>query len=222
VKITAYHRLQGWGLSTYASLVWRTARYEIEGIGRLDEVDATGRPLIVSAWHGMTMMLTGVLATHGDASRFVLVVPDDPRGAVLSTWARRMGTAPFPISMKDRSMAGARRLLALIRQMKEGKSLWITPDGPYGPTHEPKDGVIYMARKVGALIVPAAAFTATGYRIPRWDGYMVPFPFSRISVVLGPPFGIPPEAGTEEARGILRDQMNEVELAAEQMYRAGA
>ena len=222
MKITAYHRLQGWGLSTYAKLVWRTARYQVEGTERLDEVDATGRPLIVSAWHGMTMMLTGMLATQGDASRFVLVVPDDPRGAVLSIWAWRLGTTPFPISMKDRSMAGARRLLALIRQMQEGKSLWITPDGPYGPTHEPKDGVVYIARKAGALVVPAAAFTATGYRIPRWDGYMVPFPFSRISVVLGAPFEIPSEADMEEARTMLRERMNEVEQAAEQLYRSGA
>ena len=221
MKITPYHRVQGWGLSTYASLVWQTAHYQVEGGEHLDDVHATGRPLIVSAWHGMTMMLSGCLKAQEDLSRFVVVVPDDPRGAVLSVWTWRLGAAPFPISMKDESMAAARRLLTLIRQMKEGQTLFITPDGPYGPTHEPKAGLAYIARKVGALVVPAAAFTATGYRIPRWDGYIVPFPFSRISVVLGEPFEIPSELDLEEAREMLRERMNEVERRAKELYRAG-
>ena len=210
------HRFQGWGLSTYARLVWRTARYQVQGQEHVDRVRAAGRPLIIAAWHGMTMMLGGYIAAQEDPSQYVLVVPDDPRGAVLSVWARRLGATPFPISMEADSMVAARRLLTLIRQMKQGKSLCLNPDGPDGPSHEPKRGVIFIARKAGALIVPAGAFTATGFRIPRWDRYVVPFPFSRITVVLGKPLEVSPEADLEQARGVLRERLNEVERIAEE------
>jgi lysophospholipid acyltransferase (LPLAT)-like uncharacterized protein len=223
VKITPVHRLQGWGLSTYAGLVWRTARYQVEGEEHLRRVHAAGRPLIIAFWHGMTMMLGGYIAAQEDPSQYVLVVPDDPRGAVLSVWARRLGTAsPFPISMEADSMVAARRLLVLIRQMKQGKNLLLNPDGPDGPSHEPKGGVVFIARKAGALIVPAAAFTATGFRIPRWDRYVVPLPFSRITVILEEPLEVPPEADLEGARGALRERLNAVERAAEELYRSSS
>jgi lysophospholipid acyltransferase (LPLAT)-like uncharacterized protein len=79
--------------------------------------------------------------------------------------------------------------------------------------------VVFIARKAGALIVPAAAFTATGFRIPRWDRYVVPFPFSRITVVLGEPLEVSPEVDLEEARVVLRERLNDVERAAEELYR---
>jgi lysophospholipid acyltransferase (LPLAT)-like uncharacterized protein len=105
--------------------------------------------------------------------------------------------------------------------MRQGDSLCLNPDGPDGPSHEPKGGVVFIARKAGARIVPAGVFTATGFRIPRWDRYTVPFPFSRIAVVLGEPLEVLPDADAEQARVVLRERLNEVERAAEELYRSG-
>ncbi|MDY6875957.1 MAG: hypothetical protein SWK90_07135 [Chloroflexota bacterium] len=219
MKITSLSLLQGWGLSAYARLIWRTARYCVEGQEHVDQVHASGHPLIIAAWHGMTMMFTGYIAAQEDPSQYVLVVPDDHRGAVLSVWARRLGAISFPISMKADSMVAARRLLALIRQMKEGKSLYLNPDGPDGPSHEPKGGVVFIARKAGALVVPAGAFTATGIHLSRWDRYTIPFPFSRITVVLGEPLEVRPESDPDQMQAMVRERLNEVERAAEALYR---
>ena len=118
-------------------------------------------------------------------------------------------------------MVAARRLLLLIRQLKKGKNMILAPDGPDGPTHEPKGGLVFIARKAGALIVPAGAFTTTGYRIPRWDRYVVPLPFSRIAVVLGEPLEVSPEADKDQARELVRGRLNQMERAAEELYRTG-
>lgn len=221
MHLACFRRLQGWGLSGYAMLVRRTVRYQVEGQEHLVRAHGAGGPVVVPAWHGMTMMVTGYLWAQGDPSRYIVLVPDDPRGEVLSVWVRRWGGTSVAISMKANSMVAARRLLSLIRQMKQGKGLYVSPDGPYGPTHEPKKGVVFIARKAGALIVPAGAYTATGFRIPRWDRYVVPFPFSRITLVLGEPMKVSPSTDLEVARVELQERLNEAERAAEELYRAG-
>lgn len=227
MEVRPSYRLQGWGLSVYAGLVQHTARYQVGGQKYIRRARAAGRPFIFAAWHGMTMMLTGYLAARDDLSQYVLVVPDDSRGAILSVWARRLGGIPFAISMEAESMVAARRLLALIRHMRRGKRLYLNPDGPDGPSHEPKGGVVFIARKAGAAIIPAGAYTATGYRIPRWDRYVVPFPCSRIAVVLGEPLEVSLELDAdrnhpyvEQTRAMVRERLNEVELAAEELYHA--
>jgi lysophospholipid acyltransferase (LPLAT)-like uncharacterized protein len=218
LKITLSHRLQGCGLSTYAGLVWRTARYRLEGQEHIDRIHASRRPLIIAAWHGMTMMIAGYIAAQENPSEYVLVVPDDPRGAVLSVWARRLGATPFAVSMKADSMVAARRLLTLIRQMQQGKNLFLNPDGPYGPSRKPKGGVVFIARKAGALIVPAGAFTGTSIRLPRWDRYVIPFPFSRITIILGEPLEVHPEDDADQAGTMVRERLDEVERAAEALH----
>ena len=220
MKITPFQRIQGWGLSTYAMLAWRTARFQVKGQEYVTQVHESGRSLLLAAWHGMTMMFTGYLAAHEDLRKFLVVVPDDPRGAVLSIWVERMKGTPFTISMEANSMVAGRRLLALIRQMKQGKHLYLNPDGPYGPSHEPKRGVAFIARKSGALIIPSAAYTDTCYRVPRWDRYVVPLPYSRISIVMGEPLEIPPKADLELARTAIRERLNQVEREAEELYRS--
>jgi len=220
MRITPLDYIQGWVLAAYARLIWRTTRLQIEGEEHIEQARATGRPFIIAAWHGLTMMLTSYLVAHADPTRYVLIVPDDSRGAALSVWAQSMGALPFVISMGDDSMAAGRRLLELIRALKQGKHLFVNPDGPDGPTHEPKQGLSFIARKAKALIVPAGAFTATAYRIPRWDRYVVPFPFSRIAVVLGQPLDLAAHhADSEEAREAIRARLNEAEQAARERYR---
>lgn len=219
MKITFFQRLQGWGLSAYSGVVWRTVRYQVQGKEHLERVRTSGRPLIVASWHGMTMMAVGYLHLFGGLRQYVPIVPEDPRGASLSVWIRHLGAHPYPISMQEDSLVAGRRLLALIRQMQQGKSIFLNPDGPYGPSHEPKAGVVFIARKTGALIVPAGAFTAFGYRIPRWDRYTVPFPFSRVSLVFGEPLEVAPGAERKQARMAVRQRLDEVERAAEALYR---
>lgn len=221
MKVSLKERLFGWGLATYAQLAWRTAHYYAEGLKNLEEAEGTGRPFIIAAWHGMTMLMTGYLYTirRVDPEQFRMVVPDDERGVILNEWARRMGARTFTISMSEESMVAARRLLELIRQLREGKRLYLNPDGPDGPSHEPKSGVVFIARKAEALIVPAAACASPAYHIPRWDRYTVPFPFSRTTLFFGEPMEIGREDELESARLRLRELLNRAEQQVEALHR---
>jgi lysophospholipid acyltransferase (LPLAT)-like uncharacterized protein len=120
--------------------------------------------------------------------------------------------------MHAESMVAARRLLELIRLINPDSALLINPDGPYGPSREPKAGVIYIAQRSGAVIVPCGAYTSTGYRIRRWDRYTVPFPWSRIALAIEEPLEVGRDADPEQARLELRRRLNAAEQAAEELY----
>jgi len=78
--------------------------------------------------------------------------------------------------------------------MKKGFSIVTTPDGPQGPRYELKTGVMVMARIGGVPVVPVACAAERAWYLDRWDSFMVPKPFSRVSVAIGEPYHIP--AGT--------------------------
>jgi lysophospholipid acyltransferase (LPLAT)-like uncharacterized protein len=217
MKITPKYRLLGWVMYIYATAVWRTAKFRAVGLEQLMAAKDSGRPLIIALWHGLTGMVFGFVATRLN-QKLLVIVPDDHRGATLSVAIHREGGETFPISMDVASMVAARRLLALIREMKRGGTLFLNPDGPDGPAHSPKEGVVHIARKSSALLLPAAAFTTTCFRVPRWDRYVVPFPFSRITVVFCKPLDLSSEPDSARARSLVTDALNNAEMAAERLY----
>jgi lysophospholipid acyltransferase (LPLAT)-like uncharacterized protein len=185
-------RLLGNGLFFWSRAISRSCRFQVSGFAAIEERRQAGEPTILAAWHGMTMMLGGFFLNHFDLASLVLLLPDDWRGANLAVWARRLGARPFRLNLKgDSTMAAARQVAGLVRLVKEGHDCYITPDGPDGPAYEPKPGVAYIAQKTGAAVIPVGAYARHGYRLNRWDRYVVPYPFSRISIVVGRPLGAP-------------------------------
>ncbi len=69
------------------------------------------------------------------------------------------------------SKGGARSLLKLIKKLREGKSLGITPDGPRGPIHKVKPGIIYLAQKSNALIIPIGVAFSKKKVFSSWDRF---------------------------------------------------
>jgi lysophospholipid acyltransferase (LPLAT)-like uncharacterized protein len=226
-------RFLGHWLGRYASFVSQTARYVTVGFESV-ALGSAEAPGILAAWHGLTMMVTGFVRTRVDPTHFVLLVPDDPRGIVLDAWARSWGAETFAVSMHAESLVAARRLLTLIRSMRSSgnpggasaggacaRILYVNPDGPYGPSHVPKDGVLFIARKADAPITPVGAFTATAVHVPRWDRYTIPLPFSRIAVAFGEPLVVPASGSLDAARSELAERLSHAEQRAEELYRAG-
>lgn len=193
----------------------RFGRFQVTGIEHLQAAQARERPFIFAAWHGMTMMLVGFFATQYDLSRIVLILPDDWRGDTLRVFADKLGVTPFPMNLHgDASMAAARQLAKLVRQVKAGRDAYITPDGPEGPSYEIKPGITYIAQKADATILPLGAYTRHGYRVPRWDRYVLPYPFSKIAIQIGEPLVVKKGADVTAVSTQLTHQLHHVTLQA--------
>lgn len=217
--IDSRNRLFGTALYAVARITSQTARFQVSGEQHLQAALSAGRPVILTAWHGMTMMLTGFFTHLIDPSKVVMPLPDDWRGEVLEVFTRKLGTTPFCMNLSgDSSLSAARRLAELIRLIQTGHTCYITPDGPDGPAYVAKPGFAYIARKAGALILPLGAYTRHGYRQPRWDRYTVPYPFCRISVCIGAPVSVPEGVELDAVTAPLETTLNRVTLQAAANY----
>ena len=124
----------------------------------------------------------------------------------------------YKIIRGSSARGGERALVEAIRALKRGESLAMTPDGPRGPSGVLQPGVIFMAKKSGAVLIPVG-ISATPRRLANsWDHYMVPRPFGRAELIFGDPISVPPDADdevVEASRRLLETEIHRLEAEAE-------
>ena len=175
----------------FLSLISRTCHIKISGMHRLERVLESGKPIIGTSWHGMTMMVIGSMRKYVDLDSFVTIIPDDFRGDILEIFANKIGIYPTKIDLSgEPTLQMSRKLVTIIRKMESGSNLLIHPDGPAGPAYKVKPGLTAIAQKTGAVIVPLGCYCRNAYHWHRWDRYTFPLPFSKIQVHIGEPLTI--------------------------------
>lgn len=99
---------------------------------------------------------------------------------------------------------GAAALRAFLRLSKSKRQMCIPPDGPRGPARVAKHGAVYLSSRAGVPIIPAAAVATRAWRLGSWDRMIVPKPFSRVVMRLGPSILVPRDANDDALRAWAR------------------
>ncbi len=111
--------------------------------------------------------------------------------------ARVLGRQGLRVARGSSSRGGAMGLRGIVRRVRDGNDAAFAVDGPRGPHGVVKEGVLLTARLAGGVLVPMGAAAAQAHTFARaWDRFVLPWPFTRVAVVLGPP--LPAEASAEE------------------------
>jgi lysophospholipid acyltransferase (LPLAT)-like uncharacterized protein len=97
--------------------------------------------------------------------------------------------------------------------MQEQVSPVVTPDGPRGPRFKFKPGAILLAQMSGRPMLPLA-YAASRAWLVKWDKFVIPVPFSRIAIAVGPPRYVP---RVSDAKALERLQ-TEMELELKRLY----
>ncbi len=145
---------------------------------------AAGLPTVVALWHGQMLPL---LAHHRDEGVAVLV-SEHRDGEVITRVLRAFG---FETVRGSTSRGGTRALLELVRELRAGREVAVTPDGPRGPRHTYAPGALVAAHRAGAAVVGVAAHVDRAWRLGSWDAFEVPKPFARITIAYTPPRPVP-------------------------------
>lgn len=184
---TWWRQLEGKALYFYHRTVARTLRWHLDGLANITLAESTKRPLLWTYWHEQVTPFIMYGDRFRDGGKFCVVVVGDERGDILSELGTSLGSQVYTIDMGGNPMASGRSLLRVIQAMKSGRETMLAPDGPDGPAFVPKGGVAFLARKAEAAVIPVGAYGVGAYRMPRWDKYQVPLPFTNMHMTFGQP-----------------------------------
>lgn len=176
------------GVRRAAEWVAGTWRLCVEGEAVVEQLRAAGVPIVFAVWHGA--MLPPLWHRRGEG--IALLVGRHRDAQLLAEAALRWGYAVYRGSS---TRGGAPALKAVVRALRSGVDVALTPDGPRGPPRVAKRGVVAAARLGGARIVPVRTRAESAWRLGSWDRMAVPRPFSCVGVEYGPPIDpLEPEA----------------------------
>jgi lysophospholipid acyltransferase (LPLAT)-like uncharacterized protein len=150
-------------------------------------------PVILCFWHNRILAITlAFLRRYPTRHRGGVTVLTSPSrdGEIL---ARVVGGFRMGAVRGSSSRRGSQALRELVTLATSGRDIAITPDGPRGPRYKLGPGAVSLAQLTGAPIVPVHATFSRALRMKTWDGFIIPLPFSTVSVTVGSPITVPRE-----------------------------
>ncbi|GGG24896.1 hypothetical protein GCM10010964_11170 [Caldovatus sediminis] len=186
-----------WSLGHYLSLVIRTTRWSVVGEGHGLPFLRQRMPVILAFWHERLALVPAfaVLARRlfpqaGLAPRVLVSRHRD--GRLIGRVVGRFGVTMVHGSSSRGGTAGT---LELLRALRAGEVVVITPDGPRGPRRVAAPGVAQLAALSGAPVLPVAAATSNRRVLRRtWDRMVLPLPFGRGVLAIGAPITVARDA----------------------------
>jgi lysophospholipid acyltransferase (LPLAT)-like uncharacterized protein len=208
VKTRAAIAIGGWVLR----LLGATWRVRVYGRDSLLARAAGTSPVVYALWHGQMLPLlwahrarTGVLISeHKDGEIIARII------ALFGLFGVRGST----------SRGGTRALLEAVQVVRGGTDMAFTPDGPRGPRHSFAPGPLILAHRAKVPLVTITGHVDRKWQLRSWDGFEIPKPFARVTVVYGAPRLLQdPDVRaaaerTEEFAGYMQEGLNEASRLA--------
>jgi len=167
----------------------RTSRFLLRkliafGIGILFSVRKTLRytnrldiehPCIVVGFHDEILPTIDVL-TSSDS---VQMVANSHIGFGLADVLRSWGYKNIIHGSPGKS--SKRAFINLLREIKNGRTAFIAPDGSRGPRHVMKDGPVFLAKQGGVpMYIISPKYKGIRMRF-LWDKFLLPWPFAKVT-----------------------------------------
>lgn len=154
---------------------------------------------IYAVWHqnfiGSTFVHIG--------QKYTMIVSGSKDGELVATACKKMGYSPVRGSS---TRGGKEAMFEMVKKIKSGIPGAITVDGPKGPVHVVKPGIVEIARLAKCPILPLSSYPVSYWSFEKsWDKFRVPKPFSKIFLVIGEPIFVPENITDEQFEQIRLD-----------------
>jgi lipopolysaccharide heptosyltransferase II len=162
------------------------------------------KPAIYSFWHGNEFPML----MSNQKKKIVIMVSLSKDGELLSQILQNFGY--FTIRGSS-SKGGKRALMEIIKYASKGHAVAFAADGPKGPYHKLKSGVIYAAQKTGMPIIPISCSPKNKIIINKsWDKTIVPMPFSKMVQIYGDPIYVNSSDIINDKRVLVEKSLNKL------------
>lgn len=181
----AYYYLKFVGLTTR----WKS----VTGVKETYEALEKYGSVIIIGWHGRTLempyfwnksrTLNALVSPHRDGRMIVHILQKFGIGHVNGS--------------SDKNSTNA--AIELMRNLQQGNSIAIIPDGPRGPSMKLSMSPIFYAQKSGKPIL-GITYSISGAKIitKSWDNMLIPLPFHKGMYAITDPFFVPQDASAED------------------------
>src|ERR1700720_2168242 len=216
VRSDRLRRLLCWVIQLYIRFVYLTNRWSTEGGEIPRQLRDSGRAFILAFWHGRLLMIPMAWQRLAPMHMLISAHPD---GQIIADAVTYFGVDSIAGST---SRGGSAALRIMLKRLKAGDCVGITPDGPRGPAMSASTGIVNIARLARVPILPITYATSRRRMLATWDRFHLPWPFGRGVYLWGEPIEIAEElddAGLECARRLVASRM--VERVCEAERRVG-
>lgn len=151
---------------------------------------------VVVFWHDHIYPMTKYMAFTNS----VALISPSKDGEIVANFAKGWGHE----FIRGSSHKSSTKTLLTMISMAKTRKVFLTPDGPKGPRHKMKIGAFLAAQKANVPLFLIKAI-CQGYRFKSWDRFLVPWPFTKIKIVLSKPYFIPESFGKADFDSLIRE-----------------
>lgn len=179
----------GYIVALYLKFVFKTSKVHIEKHSdTLKFIDGL-EPALYAFWHGRLLMM---VALHPPAYKMHILSSKNEITILVDYCVRQFGLSLIKGSARNPNKPGVNKggseaLKKIIRTLKSGFPVGITPDGPLGPARKINPGILIASIISKKPIIPMTYTCSFGYKAKTWDKFMIPFPFGKLYFKINAP-----------------------------------
>ncbi len=205
--------------AAYLRVTLKTIRWRQEGLAAAEAIWDAGGPVVVCFWHSRIAL---------SPACWPLDRAQEPRALISLSAdgefiAKAMEKVGFPAirgsasrrSDQTRAKGGAAAFRDVLRWLKAGNGIAITPDGPRGPAERMTDGPPMLARLARAPVLLVGLASRPCLTLNTWDRAVLPLPFTRGAIVWQGPLGASGQDDLEALSGDWAARLGAATRAAE-------
>lgn len=203
-----------WLGAWFIRLAWVSGRWTVVRGEVPRRLWDAGQPFILCFWHGRLLMMPYCWRTK---ARINMLISHHRDGQIIARTVGHFGIATLGGST---SHGGSAALRAMLRALKAGEYVGITPDGPHGPRMRASLGIVSLARLSGVPIIPVTFAASRRHLLGSWDRFLLAWPFSKGVIVWGEAIRVPGDAdqdALEDARRAVEEALNGLTREADRL-----
>lgn len=189
-----------WLGAQYIRLVFATGSWQVVGQDIPAAYWSSGRPFVLAFWHGRLLLMPHIWRRD---KAIHMLISHHRDGRLIADTVKHFGIDTVSGST---SRGGSAALRGMLKALKGGDCVGITPDGPRGPRQRASAGIVNVARMAGVPIIPATYSVKRRRLLRTWDRFAVALPFSKGVFVWGRPIEVPRDA-SDAALEALREEV---------------
>jgi len=174
--------------SLYVLFVYKTSTIDLKNRKNIDRLFKKKESFIYAFWHDQLLICP---LTWQSEFEIKVLISKHRDGDIIARLISKLGFKAIRGSThksgKTKNKGGLTSARQMIKSLKNGISIGISPDGPKGPRHKVSDGILSISRLSYSSILPVGIGFKKKWVLNTWDKFIIPKPFNQITIIWGEP-----------------------------------